>query len=90
MAKSFLKDPDSVLDYAFDWSDWLETNETISDYTITVESGIAKDSDSESGSIVTVWLTGGTAGDKYTVACEIITSLGRTDERSMVIHVKNR
>lgn len=34
------KDPSATLDYAFDWSDWLATDETISSYTITAQSVI--------------------------------------------------
>lgn len=87
---TYLKDPDAVLDFGFDWSDWLETGETISDYTITAETGITVDSDSEADGIVTVWLSGGTAGGNYPVACKIVTSASRTDERTMVIRVQNR
>lgn len=90
MSQIFIKDPDAVLDYAFDWSDWLATGETISSHTITAETGITKDSDSESSGVVTVWLSGGTAGNEYDVACEIVTSASRTDERTIIIRCQNR
>jgi hypothetical protein len=85
-----MKDPSAVLDYPFDWSSWLESSETISSHTVTVDSGITKDSDSESSGIVTVWLSGGTAGKIYEIACEITTNLGRTDERTINIVVMER
>ena len=88
--KAFTKDPDAVLDYAFDWSDWLASSEAISSHTVTAEAGITKDSDAESGGIVTVWLSAGTAGNTYTVACEIVTDGGRTDERTVEIRVARR
>ena len=90
MSQIFVKDPDAVLDYGFDWSSWLATGETISTTTITAETGITKDSDSESSGVVTVWLSGGTAGNDYDVACKIETSASRTDERTITIRVKNR
>jgi len=90
MANQFLKDPDAVLDYAFDWSSWLQSGETISSYSITVDSGLTKESDNESDGVVTVWLSGGTAGSEYTVSCKITTSMSRTDERSMTIKVMER
>lgn len=90
MEKSFVKDPDAVLDYAFDWTDWLEDGETISSHTVTVETGLTKDSDSESSGVVTVWLSGGTADETYTVACKITTNGGRTDERSALFHCMER
>ena len=91
----FLKDPDAVLDYGFDWEGnspgpWLVSGETITTYTITVETGLTLDSDSESSGFVTVWLSGGTARTGYTVACKIMTNLGRTDERSILVFVDNR
>jgi hypothetical protein len=66
--------------------------ETISSATVTVESGITKDSDSitDSDRTVTVWLSGGTADNEYTVTCQIETSLSRTAERSMFIRVLER
>lgn len=84
------KDPDAVLDYVFDWTDWLEVGETIISNVITVGSGITKDSDSESAGIVTIWLSGGTHGIDYLVACKITTSLDRTDERTINIRCRDR
>jgi len=95
------KDPDAVLDFKFDWktnsngrgfTDWLESGETITSITITAASGIAIDSKSitDAGTTVSVWLSGGTAGVEYTVACKIVTSAGRTDERTGTISVEER
>jgi len=85
-----LKDPSAVLDYAFDWTEWLATGETITDHTITADTGITVDSSTEDAGKVTVWLSGGTAGINYKVACKITTSAGRTDERTIWIKVSNR
>ena len=85
-----LKDPSAVLDYAFDWTGWLAAGETITDHTITADTGITVDSSTESDGKVTVWLSGGTAGINYKVACLVETSAGRTDERTLWIRVSNR
>ena len=85
-----LKDPSAVLDYVFDWTEWLATVETITDHTITADTGITVDSSTESDGKVIVWLSGGTAGINYKVACLITTSAGRTDERTIWIKVTNR
>mgnify|MGYP001105171166 CR=1 FL=1 len=88
MAQIFYKDPDAVLDYKFDFTtNCLATSETISSHTVTVDTGITKDSDSESSGVVTVWLSGGTAGNSYDVACKIVTNASRTDERTITIKV---
>ena len=85
-----LKDPSAVLDYVFDWTEWLATVETITDHTITADTGITVDSSSEYAGKVTVWLSGGTAGINYKVACKITTTAGRTDERTLWIRVVDR
>ena len=85
-----LKDPSAVLDYMFDWTEWLATGETIADHTITADTGITVDSSTEDTGKVTVWLSGGTAGINYKVACLITTSAGRTDERTIWIKVVER
>lgn len=101
MADSFIKDPDAVLDYKFDWkaltngtgtSDWLQSGETISSFTIDADTGITVGSSSKGdvNTSVTVWLSGGTAGIDYAVRCEIKTSASRTDERTMTIQVRQR
>ena len=93
-----LKDPSAVLDYVFDWTEWLATGETIAVdsetgeklITITADTGITVDSSTEDDGKVTVWLSGGTAGINYKVACLITTSAGRTDERTIWIKVVDR
>ena len=90
MASSYTKDPEAVLDYAFDWSSWLATSETISTTTITATEGITVDSDSESDGVVTVWLSGGTAGEDYVIDCKIVTNASRTDSRKITIKVRDR
>ena len=101
MSGSYTKDPSAVLDYKFDWkaltngsgtSDWLAAAETISTKTVTVSNGLTKDSDTltDTNTSVTVWLSGGTAGSDYTVTCKIVTSAGRTDERTIIINCRDR
>ncbi len=97
----YIKDPAEVLDYKFDFrsstngtgsGDYLASGETISSHTVTAETGITKDSDSatDTNTSVTVWLSGGTTGNEYDITCNIVTSAGRTVERTMVIEVVDR
>ena len=102
MAQSeWVKDPDAVLDYKFDWaaltngsgrSDWLAAGETIASHTIDADAGITVDSSAgtDADTSVTVWLSGGTAGTEYLVRCEVVTSASRTDERTMKIKCEER
>lgn len=88
----FQKDSSAVLDYGFDWSAWLG-NDTIDTSTWTVDTGIAVAADpapSHTNTTTTVWLSGGTAGQTYTVTNRVITAGGRTDERSFQVLVMDR
>ena len=84
------KDPDDVLDYVFDWSDWLETGETLTIAAWDVPTGLSNDDDNIGTTTATVWLSGGTAGETYTIGCTVTTSTGRVCERSCRIVVAER
>lgn len=86
---TWTKDPDAVLDYGFDWSAWLSEGEAITSSSVTVEGDLVVESKTESGGVVTVWLSGGAVGDQR-VACRITTNQGRTDERTERVSVKHR
>ena len=85
-------DPQAKLDYAVDWSAWLQSGETISASTWTVPAGIteATPEPSNTATVATIWLTGGTAGQLYTVTNHITTSMGREDDRSLFLRVIER
>lgn len=91
VATSFRKDPAAVLDYEVDWTAWLtEAGDTIDTSTWTVPDGITVDSDTHTATVATIWLSGGTLGTAYAVTNRITTAGGRTDERTIVILVRDR
>lgn len=96
------KDPHGTLDYSVAWSTWLD-GDTIASATWTVGAGLTINSQTINASAVTIdgvshpantvataWLSGGTAGQSYTVACRITTAGGRTDERTFRVVVRER
>jgi hypothetical protein len=84
----YRKDPDSVLDYGIDWgTEFLDSADTISTSTWTVDSGITVDSTSNDTTTTKIWLSGGTADEEYTATNKIVTADGRTAERSILILV---
>jgi hypothetical protein len=90
MPSEFSKDPDAVLDYEWDWEAWL-AGDTIVDHDVDIPAdptGLTLDSDSASTTAVTAWISGGTAGESYTVTCHIVTAAGREDDRSMTFNVE--
>ena len=90
MIPEFKKDPSAVLDYTIDWTAWLKSGDTISTSTWAVPSGITKNSEANTTTASTVWLSAGTAGTIHRVICTIVTADGRTDQRSLDIHVTDR
>jgi len=95
-ARTCKKDPDARLDYGFDWDaaapigPWLADGETILTSTWDVPAGLTLDAESNDDTQTIVWITGGTAGNSYTLTNRITTSAGRTDDRSIIIIVEDR
>ena len=88
---SYVKDPQAVLDYAFDWSDWLAESESVISATVTMTpTGLTKPSQSIIGDRVVFWLSGGTVGATYTVTCHVTTNQGRQEDRTMKVTVRQR
>jgi len=87
---SYIKDPSAILDYGFNWHDWLTGDEVIIESSWTVDSGLTKVSDGFTVEITSVWLSGGTVGSDYNVVNHIRTSQNREDERTLIIKVRNR
>jgi len=92
------KDPDSELTYTVDWTDWMPTGSTLSTVATTV-STISGDTDPltiDGSGIVTstekayVTLSGGTAGEVYTIKVTITTDNGDVDVRRFRVKVEER
>lgn len=84
-----IKDSAAVLDYGYNWALWLGTD-TIVTSTWVVETGLTKGADTHDTTTTTVWLSGGTVGESYLVTNHIVTTGGRTDERTFSVSVRNR
>jgi hypothetical protein len=86
------KDPDEKLDYAVDWSAWLPAGDTLASAAWTVPTGITQATPAPSidDTTATVWLSGGTAGQSYPIACRVTTAQGRIVDRTLTILVTNR
>ena len=89
MPQTFIKDPDSVLDYTIDWEDWLGSD-TIATSDWTVDTGLTEDSDTNTTKAATIWLSSGTANTDYEVTNEITTQGLRTDNRTITIQVREK
>ena len=89
--KGFVKDPDSTLDYSFDWALWLD-GDTIASSTWVIDSPltIVPASQSFTDTITLVFISGGVDKIDYELRNTIVTAGSRTDERTMEIRVRQR
>jgi len=83
------KDPNSILDYGFNWTKWLD-RDTLNSSTWIVPTGITEVSNNYSGQITAIWLSGGTLGEVYKIVNRITTVGGRTDDRTLVLKIRNK
>lgn len=84
------KDPSAILDYGFEWADWLD-GDTISTSSWAVSpAGLTASPNTKTPATTTVWLSGGTAGSTYQLTNTIVTAAGRSDQRTMLIAVQDR
>lgn len=87
---TYTKQPAEVLDYDIDYTDWLETGDTIASKTVTAEAGLTVDSSAIWGASkkLKAWISGGTAGTTYKVTATIVTVGGCTKEDEFKVRVK--
>ena len=89
-AQTWVKDPQSTLDYVFDWSHWLGVLDQITSAVFSATPGIDIVSETFEETQAEVWLGGGTDGNSYDVTCHIHTLGGRRDERTARIQCQHR
>ncbi len=88
--RTWERDPDSRLDWRWDWSGWLAEGEVITAATVTGPAGITVDDVAHDDTTVTAWVEGGAARKIYAVTCRIETNQGRIDDRSIRLYTTER
>lgn len=87
---NFTQDPNDVLDYPFDYSQWLAAGETIVSSAWYPSPGIVVGTTTNAFTYTVVWLSGGSLGFPYTVQNRIVTSDGRTKNKSMTLRISTQ
>lgn len=87
---TWVKDPNAILDYKWDYSSWLEPGDTITAHDIIVDGTLTLGPHSHDDTSVTAWLSGGTEGDRARVTVRVTTADGRVDDRTSVIEIRAR
>jgi hypothetical protein len=92
----FVKDPQAILDYTVDWTDWLK-GDTISTSSWTVSPGITVGdgtngaaAPSKTDTKTTIWFISGTLGVDYLATNRIVTVAGRTEDRTITVTVRDK
>ncbi len=90
----YLKDPASSVDYSVDWSEWLSASESIASTTWSIDPSSASAPslgvETTSDTTRSVFVSGGTLGERYRLNCRIQTDGGRTADRSLIIRIAER
>lgn len=90
--KPYIKDPNAVLDYIVNWATFLGADTIASDSWEGTggPGGITSVLETNSTTASTIWLSGGTLGQKYALTNRIVTAGGRTEDRTIYVKVKEK
>jgi len=85
-----IKDPDSVINYGWDWLDVLKDGEAIttSSWIIDPLSGLNETASSIEDAVTSTTFSGGVLGKFYIATNRITTSLGFVHDRSFRFQIK--
>ena len=84
------KDPEAVLDYSYDWTTWLGTDNITTAVCASDDPLLTVQGTSNNGKIVTAWVSGGTPGSTANLRCRITTAAGRTDDRTVYLKIRDK
>jgi hypothetical protein len=85
--KKIKRDANAVLDYTWNWADWLGAD-TIASATVT-GTGCTVDSYTNTTTTVTGWISGGTTVNP-SATCHITTAGGRQEDRTIIFEMTDR
>jgi len=92
MTFAAIKDPDAILDYSIDWINVLNSSnpaDTISTSSWSNTGTLTIDSDSNTDTRATVWVSGGTLNTLDKLTNEITTVGGRTYVKTINVSLKD-
>lgn len=85
----FDQQPQEVLDYDIDFTDWCENrSDSISSLTVTCDAGMMVDGWKMNGNVAKVLMSGGVDGDSYKVTVRAKTTAGAVREADFRINSK--
>jgi len=91
MSFEAIKDPNSVEDYSIDWTATFADSspiDTISSSSWTADANVTVVSDSETTTMTTVTVSGGTVGRYCNLVNRIVTAGARTYDRTITLKIQ--
>lgn len=82
--------PGAILDYAFNWAEWLQQGETILTSAWSIAPSLTLNNEQNQSGITSVFVNGGVVNKIYYLTNTITTSVGRTDSRTIVLSCQNK
>lgn len=83
------KDPDAVLDYTFNWADYLAVlDDALAEVEFILDADMQQTLVTFTDTTATVWIGGGVLDRTHRVTCRITTQGGRIDDRSIFLKIK--
>ena len=87
---TYKQQPADNLDYAFDYTEFLQSGDSVASGTITVSpSGLTVTGPVVSGKQLKYWVTGGASGVKYKVTVTMRTAVGRIKQDEAIFQIKD-
>ena len=84
------KDPDEILDYELDWSKRLVKDDAITESVWRVPEGLTTQDTILFSPFTSVWLTGGTIGETYSIVNTIKTEAGRKWVQTVKLKIQDK
>ena len=82
--------PGAILDYAFNWTEWLQQGETILTSAWVITPSLTLNNEQNQSGVTSVFVNGGAVNKIYYLTNTITTSVGRTDSRTIVLSCQNK
>lgn len=82
--------PGAILDYAFNWAEWLQQGETIPTSVWSITPSLTLNNEQNQSGVTSVFVNGGVVNKIYYLTNTITTSVGRTDSRTIVLSCQNK
>jgi hypothetical protein len=93
---TYKHDPQAVLDYSWDWTNWLVEGDSIASYSLTPPTGVTIVSHSRDEAVVTAFMSvgevipEGESAVRLGITCHVTTTEGREDDRTLHLLVIER